>query len=580
MRILLLCHAFNSLSQRVYAELAEQGHELSVEFDINDRTTTEAVERFRPDLVVAPYLRRAIPETVWRRHRCLVVHPGPPGDRGPSALDWAILHGESSWGVTVLQAEAGMDAGPIWAAREFPMREARKSSLYRFEVTEAAVQAVLQAVAEAGEPGFRPVPASEITSAERHGWQLPMRQSDREIDWSADDTATVMRKIRAADGNPGVEDEILGVPCRIVDAQPATGWHGAPGEILAQHLGAVCRATGDGAVWLGHLRRLGAEAVPFKLPATAALGRARLARVPGVKSGSASDGRAVYEDIRYEESGPVGFLHFDFYNGAISTERCRRLLAAYRHAVSRPTRVVVLMGGRDFWSNGLDLNTIEAAASPADESWLNINAMDDLAEAIITTTDKLTIAAMQGNAGAGGVFLALAADEVYARRGIVLNPHYQNMGNLFGSEYWTYLLPRRVGEEEAGRIMRHRLPVLSGTAKAWGVIDDEAGPNPGDFRAEVCDRARHLAHPADFARRLADKRQSRHRDEAARPLAAYRADELERMGLNFYGFDPSYHVARYKFVHRIPHAWTPLYLARHRQLGWRIPEVPPIGTET
>jgi hypothetical protein len=34
-------------------------------------------------------------------------------------------------------------------------------------------------------------------------------------------------------------------------------------------------------------------------------------------------------------------------------------------------------------------------------------------------------------------------------RGVMLNPHYKNMGNLYGSEYWTYLLPRRVGEEGA-----------------------------------------------------------------------------------------------------------------------------------
>jgi putative two-component system hydrogenase maturation factor HypX/HoxX len=41
------------------------------------------------------------------------------------------------------------------------------------------------------------------------------------------------------------------------------------------------------------------------------------------------------------------------------------------------------------------------------------------------------------------------------------------------------------------------------------------------------------------------------------------------MKLNFYGFDPSYHVARYKFVRRVPQAWTPLHLARHRQLRYR-----------
>jgi putative two-component system hydrogenase maturation factor HypX/HoxX len=39
--------------------------------------------------------------------------------------------------------------------------------------------------------------------------------------------------------------------------------------------------------------------------------------------------------------------------------------------------------------------------------------------------------------------LALAADHVYAREGVVLNPHYRSMGGLFGSDYWTYTLPRR-----------------------------------------------------------------------------------------------------------------------------------------
>jgi len=59
--------------------------------------------------------------------------------------------------------------------------------------------------------------------------------------------------------------------------------------------------------------------------------------------------------------------------------------------------------------------------------------------------------------------------------------------------------------------------------------------------------------------------------EAAKPLAAYRAAELQEMQRNFYGFDPSYHVARYHFVSRSPHSWTPRHLARHRDLDWKIP---------
>ncbi len=117
------------------------------------------------------------------------------------------------------------------------------------------------------------------------------------------------------------------------------------------------------------------------------------------------------------------------------------------------------MGGADFWCNGMHLHCIEAADSPADASWANINRIDDLACDILQTDTHLTIAALQGNAAAGGVFLALAADCVLARSGIVLNPHYRNMGNLYGSEYWTYLLPRRVGAEQAHAIMARRLPL-------------------------------------------------------------------------------------------------------------------------
>jgi hypothetical protein len=39
------------------------------------------------------------------------------------------------------------------------------------------------------------------------------------------------------------------------------------------------------------------------------------------------------------------------------------------------------------------------------------------------------------------------------------------------------------------------------------------------------------------------------------------------MRLNFYGFDPSYHVARYNFIHKIAKSRSPLTLARHRSLA-------------
>jgi putative two-component system hydrogenase maturation factor HypX/HoxX len=567
MRILLLVHAFNSLAQRLYVELAQDGHELSVELDIHDRVTGEAVELWRPDVILAPFLKRAIPASLWQRHRCLIVHPGPPGDRGPSALDWAILRGANCWGVTVLQAEAQLDSGPVWGSAAFPMRCARKSSLYRNEVTEGAVSAVRAALERIAQGQG---PLNDAHSGGEHGWQPPLPQTARAIDWARDDTAQILRRIHSADGYPGVEDSLFGHRFRLFDAHPESRLSGAPGAVIARRHESICRATTDGAVWIGQLQPIEGTRRSFKRPAALALG-SLVQSLPRfdeemTDSGDSAGGERHFGgEIRYEERGAVGYLHFDFYNGALSTAQCDRLRAAYALACRRPTRVIVLMGGADFWCNGMHLHCIEAHDSPADASWANINRIDDLASDILQTDTHLTVAALQGSAAAGGVFLAIAADCVLARSGIVLNPHYRNMGNLYGSEYWTYLLPRRVGAEQARDLMARRLPLGMPEAASLGLIDDHAGPDAADFGALVQARAAALAAANRFEQSLADKRRRRAADERERPLADYRAEELARMRMNFYGFDPSYHIARHRFVHRTPHAWTPLHLARHRR---------------
>lgn len=567
MRILLLVHAFNSLAQRLYVELAHDGHELSVELDIHDRVTSEAVELWRPDLILAPFLKRAIPAAVWQRLLCLIVHPGPPGDRGPAALDWAILRGANCWGVTVLQADSEFDSGPVWGSAAFPMRGASKSSLYRNEVTEGAVSAVRAAIERMAQGRG---PLLDARRATEHGWLPPLPQTARAIDWSRDGTTAILRKIHSADGYPGVEDSLFGHRFRLFDAHPEMHLTGAPGALIARRHEAICRATTDGAVWIGQLQPADGPRRSFKRPAALALGSLaealpRFGEEMTDPGGPAGGEMHVGGEIRYEERGAVAYLHFDFYNGALSTAQCERLRAAYALACRRPTRVIVLMGGADFWCNGMHLHCIEADESPADASWANINRIDDLACDILQTDTHLTIAALQGNAAAGGVFLAIAADCVLARSGIVLNPHYRNMGNLYGSEYWTYLLPRRVGAEQARAIVARRLPLGMPEAASIGLIDDHAGPDEARFRALVQAHAAALAAPNRFERGLADKRRRRASDEQQRPLADYRADELERMRMNFYGFDPSYHIARHRFVHRTPHAWTPLHLARHRR---------------
>jgi putative two-component system hydrogenase maturation factor HypX/HoxX len=587
LRILLLTHAFNGLTQRLFVVLRAQGHAVTVELDIADAVTEEAVALWRPDLLIAPFLKRRLPPSVWQACVCLVVHPGPPGDRGPSALDWALLQAQARWGVTVLQATADFDAGPVWASESFAVRpQATKSSLYRREVTQAAVQAVLAAVAR-WQPGAVRVAASGGAAPPPSRWQPLVTREQRAVDWATQDSAKVLRRVRSADGAPGAVASLHGQPCRLYDVHPAGTATLArcrlglgdltPGQALARRGPALLVATRDAALWVGHVRRIDAagDTPSLKLPATVALPELAAAvpewPVPLLRD----DGE--WDELRLQVFGPagarVGWLEMDFHNGALSERQCRRLQAALHDVRGRDLQVLVLAGGSDFFCNGIHLHEIEACAhregdSAADASMRNIGAMDDAVLELLTMTGCLTVSALRGSAGAGGCFLALAADRVWAHAGTVLNPHYKNMGNLYGSEYWTYLLPRRLGEETAHAIMRDRQPLTARRARAIGLIDDCIEGDAQGFQAEVARRAAALAGGAELESRMMAKRQARAKDESIKPLATYRDEELNHMRRNFYGFDPSYHVARHHFVHKSPASWTPRHLARHRDLGW------------
>jgi putative two-component system hydrogenase maturation factor HypX/HoxX len=462
-----------------------------------------------------------------------------------------------------------MDAGDIWASAQFTMPGDSKSSTYRTEVADAAADAVLLAVSRFTTGQYRPEPLDYSRTDVTGHLRPPCRQPDRKIDWQTEPTEAVLAKLRAADSSPGVLDQIGDTEYYLFGGHPEDELRGQPGTILARRNGAICRATADGAVWIPQLRRRPAPGGPgtFKLPATLALRTSPGGELDGVPVLPAPltlpPGRRTYRQISYRESGTVGYLEFSFPGGAMSTGQCRSLLAAYRHARARPVKVIVLGGPRDFFGNGIHLNVIQAAADPAVESWRNINAIDDLVHAILTNTSQLTVAALAGNAAAGGLMLALAADQVWCRSGAVLNPHYRLMG-LHGSEYWTYTLPRRVGAREAARLTQACLPVTPYSALRSGLVDHVIACDPVAFRAQVTALAGQLISSPACQTLLAAKARLLAAPEQHRPLAAYRAAELAVMARNF--FDPAepYAELRRAFVYKEKPSCTPPHLARHR----------------
>ena len=168
------------------------------------------------------------------------------------------------------------------------------------------------------------------------------------------------------------------------------------------------------------------------------------------------------------------------------------------------------------------------------------------------TDSHLVISALTGDSAAGGVPLALAADRVYAREDVVLNPYYRHMGGLYGSEYWTYLLPRRVGSAMAARLTGPPFtPVGTAQAVRIGLLDAAFGRDAASFQDQVRSLARQLASGSRVAGRLDAKRRQRARDERVKPLGAYRAEEMARSYQCFFGLDRSYHEARRRFTRKL-----------------------------
>ena len=211
------------------------------------------------------------------------------------------------------------------------------------------------------------------------------------------------------------------------------------------------------------------------------------------------------------------------------------------------------MGGADFFSNGIHLNVIEAADDPAVESWLNLQAIDDVVREIVETDSHLVISALAGDAAAGGVPFALAADRVVAREDVVLNPYYRHMGGLYGSEYWTYLLPRRVGADVADRLTSAPFtPVGTREAVELGLLDAAFGATADELprrgpRPRRAPRARPAtstsASPRSAACAPATSRSSRCARTATRSSRAPTAASSAT--------DRSYHEARHRFVHKL-----------------------------
>ncbi len=321
MKILLLVSAFNSLTQRVFTELQDMQYQVSVQYAVNDKEMIEEVQRFKPDIIFSPYLKKYIPKEIYLKIPTFILHPGIRGDRGHNSLDHALHDNKKEWGVVILKANEEFDGGDIYSEVHFKMRDTTKSSIYRNEVANATSKALQELLRNYNDKDFTPLP--QIKAPLHHY----LTQEDRSIDWEKDTSKEIIKKIRFSDSYPGVKDELLGVECYLYGAWHEERLKANPKEIIAKRNGAICIGTVDGAIWISHLK----EITKFKLPSTYVLRD----KIKGVKEERLPlmfdmSYRTFYEIGSYKD-GDVAYLCFNFHNGAMHSEQCIRLKYAFEY---------------------------------------------------------------------------------------------------------------------------------------------------------------------------------------------------------------------------------------------------------
>ena len=542
MRILLIVSSFNSLTQKIFCYLKDEGYKVSVEFAIDKKEMLKAVKSFKPDLILSPFLKRFIPKEIYEKIPTFIFHPGPIGDRGANSLDHALLQSKKRWGAVFLRANEEIDGGDIYTESFFYLREAPKSSIYRREVSDNALFMLRELLKNIKNRDFKPKqqilnPIHQI-----------LTQEERKIDWFNDSTKEIIKKINASDSYPGVKDNILGVECYLFGAHYEERLRGAIKEIIAKRDGAICIGTKDAAVWISHLK----EPQRFKLPASYVLKE----RLKGIKERRLplifDQSYKTFYEIYTKKSGDIIYLYFNFHNGAMSSEQCIRLKYAIEY-LKEKCRVLVLMGGEDFFSNGIHLNILEDSKKQGEDGWSNINAMNDLIKSVIFCDEIITVASFGSNAGAGGVFLGLACDFAVAKDGVVLNPHYKTLG-LSGSEYHTFTLPKRVGQKMSEYLLDKSLPVSAKRAKDIKMID------------EIFDKSKYIESLEEYCQNLL-KDEDKYDDfiyqkqdfleENKEYINSCKEEELRVMYPEFWDEKSPFHHLRREFVYKICPAFTP-----------------------
>jgi methionyl-tRNA formyltransferase len=174
-----------------------------------------------------------------------------PRWRGAAPVQRAILAGDRTTGVMVMQMEAGLDTGPVRATTEIEIGSKTTGELTA-ELAELGAELMVVVLQDMAAHPAVPQSGEGITYAAK------IDKAETRIDFSQP-AETVERQIRAFNPAPGAWFEFEGERYRILEAQVVSAKTAKPGEVLDNALTIAC---GAGSIRPNLVQRAGKPAMP------------------------------------------------------------------------------------------------------------------------------------------------------------------------------------------------------------------------------------------------------------------------------------------------------------------------------
>ncbi len=225
------------------------------------KSAIAAFRALHADLCVMAFVTDIVPDAILEAptHGTIQYHPSLlPKHRGPSSMNWPIISGEATTGLTIFWPDKGLDTGPILLQKETEITpDDTLGSLYFGKLYQMGVDAMVEAV-QMVRNGSAPRIDQDDSQATYEGW---CRAEDVAIDWSAP-VDQIYDMVRGSDPSPGANTTLDGAPVSFFRARKIEGETGSPpGQVVEVSAEGFTVAASGGAIFVGRVQPQGGRKV-------------------------------------------------------------------------------------------------------------------------------------------------------------------------------------------------------------------------------------------------------------------------------------------------------------------------------